>query len=312
MLFRLYFLLLLFHFRFATISVIAIHMGVSVLKSCEKFISEKSDYYIYTPSLTAKEMFFYPLYVGRFFYEKGYSLQRDSYDSFLLMYIKKGSLALDFNESTTTAVSGNCILIDCYRPHAYHSDENCECLWCHFDGPLARRYYEMIVQRLGNVFSITEAPYIAGCLEKIYLPFHQGKAIREAQISRYLTDLLSCLLLTRKEQPEGGNYEIMSEEIIAYINEHFAEEISNEDLAAIAGLSQFHFIRTFRKITGLTPHEYIIDTRINTAKYMLKNTSLSVKDICYRCGFSCESVFCSSFKKNTGSTPAQYRTAANC
>ena len=48
----------------------------------------------------------------------------------------------------------------------------------------------------------------------------------------------------------------MAEEIIAYINEHFAEKFSVEELAAQAGLSQYHFIRVFKKETGFTPHEY--------------------------------------------------------
>ena len=78
-------------------------------------------------------------------------------------------------------------------------------------------------------------------------------------------------------------------------------------LAEQAGLSQYHFIRTFKKETGFTPHEYLVNTRLATARYLLKNTRLPVKDICFNTGFSCESVFCSAFKQHQGMTPAQYR-----
>ena len=53
------------------------------------------------------------------------------------------------------------------------------------------------------------------------------------------------------------------EEIIAYINEHFAEKFSVEELAAKAGLSQYHFIRVFKKETGFTPHEYLNNTPVS-------------------------------------------------
>lgn len=81
-----------------------------------------------------------------------------------------------------------------------------------------------------------------------------------------------------------------------------------EELADVAGLSLYHFIRSFKQETGFTPHDYLIDTRLNTAKYLLKNTSLPIKDICFHCSFSSESVFCNAFKRELGLTPTKYRT----
>lgn len=100
----------------------------------------------------------------------------------------------------------------------------------------------------------------------------------------------------------------MAEDTITYINEHFAEDLSVDELAARVNLSPYHFIRTFKKMTGYTPHEYLVNTRIATARYLLKNTSLPIKDICFNTGFSSESVFCSTFKRYQKISPAQYRT----
>ena len=112
------------------------------------------------------------------------------------------------------------------------------------------------------------------------------------------------LLETQEKQVIGRE---VSEETISYINEHFKEEITTELLSERVGLSPFHFIRTFKKETGFTPHEYLVRTRIDMAKYLLKNTGMSVKNICFATGFSCESVFCSAFKKNSGVSPNSYR-----
>lgn len=278
------------------------------MKSCEDYILPKSNYYVYSPSMNALEMFFYPLYSGHFIYEGGYYLNRDSYDSFLLMYIQKGSFTLEYEKKTIPVSAGNFVLIDCYKPHSYYSQVGCESIWCHFDGPTARAYYTNIITHLGNYFTLTDQRPILSKLTAIYDTFHTGKVVKEALISKYLTDILTSFLLESPLNTRSCNYTNTAEEIISYINEHFAEDISVDQLAQIAGLSQFHFIRIFKKETGFTPYEYIINTRLNTAKYLLKNSQLPIKNICYNTGFSCESVFCTAFKKNLGITPAKYRS----
>lgn len=278
------------------------------MKSPEKFVAPESDYFIYTPSKSALEMFFYPLQCGHFIYEAGYHLRRESYDSFLLMYIQKGRLLLEFEGQTIPITAGHFVLLDCYQLHAYSSDEGWECLWCHFDGVVARHWYAAIISRLGNVFSMPDAYPAINKLAAIYDVFASGNLVREPLISKYLTDILTSFLSYVPLKPNSYNYANMAEETITYINEHFREDITNEELANRVNLSQYHFIRTFKKETGFTPHEYIINLRIATAKYLLKNSHMSVKDICFDTGFSRESVFCSAFKRHQGMTPAQYRS----
>ena len=68
--------------------------------SYETHILPNSDYYVYTPSTLAKKLFFYPICIGSFRYESGYRLARDSYDSFLIMYILKGTCFVTVGSST--------------------------------------------------------------------------------------------------------------------------------------------------------------------------------------------------------------------
>lgn len=231
------------------------------MKSHEELVAPDSDYFIYSPSKQALDMFLYPMQCGSFSYLPGYSLTRDSFDSFLLMYVQKGELSLTFEGNT----------------------------------------------RLGNVFSMPDTTPVLAKLTAILKIFSGGSPVREPLLSKYLTDILTEFLLYTPTSIHTRSYTNITEEIITYINEHFRENISLEDLASHAGLSQYHFIRIFKKETGFTPHEYIINTRLATAKYLLKNSRLSVKDICFTTGFSCESVFCSAFKRHQGMTPAQYR-----
>lgn len=278
------------------------------MKSCEELVAPQSDYYIYSPSKTALNMFLYPLQCGLFTYLSGYRLTREAFDSFLLMYLQKGELCLTFKGNTFRAEAGQFVLLDCYQLHSYSTDKGCECLWCHFDGITARAYYSSVVSRLGNVFSMPGSYAPLGKLKAILDIFSGGVLVREPLLSKYLTDILTAFLLYTPASDQAHSYTDMAEEIITYINEHFRESITVEELASRAGLSQYHFIRTFKKETGLTPHEYLLNTRIATAKYLLKNTGLPIKEICFSTGFSCESVFCGAFKRHQGMTPLQYRT----
>ncbi|MGN0169100.1 MAG: helix-turn-helix domain-containing protein [Acetatifactor sp.] len=277
------------------------------MKSCEHLIAPESDYFVHVPSIGARELFFYPLYIGHFIYEAGYCLQRDSYDSFLVMYIQKGQLSVTLPSATTVAREGSFLLLDCYEPHAYHTETGCETLWCHFDGALARGWFQTITGQLGNVFRLAD-PYPAlSKLTTLYKQFAESAPLREPLLSKYINDILTAFLIYSPSNLRTPDRDGSMEETITYINEHFAEELPLEKLAAKASLSQYHFIRTFRKETGFTPHEYLVNIRINTAKYLLKNSMLSIKDICFQTGFSCESVFCSAFKKRLGLTPLEYR-----
>lgn len=277
------------------------------MKSCEDNVAPSSDYYMYSPSLSAMKMFFYPVCVGHFIYGPGYRLNRSSYDSFLLMYMETGTMTLETEHGKSVASAGDFVLLDCYRPHSYYTSQGCTSLWCHFDGPLAEAYFNTIVSRLGNVISLSAPAPAVRELSALLQLFRQGQPVREALISKLLNDLLTLFLLNDSEQFSAAGTPSVIEKSAAYINENFSGNLTVAELARRAGLSQYHFIRCFKKETGFTPHEYLVNTRLNTARYLLKNSRLSVKDICFQAGFSSESVFCGAFRRHTGLSPSQYR-----
>ena len=81
-------------------------------------------------------------------------------------------------------------------------------------------------------------------------------------------------------------------------------------IAKNANLSPFYFTRVFTAETGFTPHQYLIATRLNSAKFLLKTPGISIKEIAFASGFNSESSFCSTFRKWENMTPSEYRTRA--
>ena len=94
-----------------------------------------------------------------------------------------------------------------------------------------------------------------------------------------------------------------------YINDNIASEIKLLDLASLAGISQYHFSRLFKKSLGISPNQYVIKQRVEGAKSLLKNPELSVTDVALQCGFNSHSHFGQHFRRFTGFTPKQYRAS---
>lgn len=93
----------------------------------------------------------------------------------------------------------------------------------------------------------------------------------------------------------------------AYIDRHFAEDITNRDLAALAGYHEYYLNRIFLASTGINLHEYLLQVRLNHASYLILNTDLPLKSIPEQAGFHSYPHFSSYFKQHFGLSPAQYR-----
>lgn len=78
-------------------------------------------------------------------------------------------------------------------------------------------------------------------------------------------------------------------------------------LAAEVGYSRSHFLRAFHATTGVTPHRYVLNRRIDRARRLLGETDMSIAEVAYRCGFSSQAHLTLAFRKVCGFTPGEYR-----
>ncbi len=91
-----------------------------------------------------------------------------------------------------------------------------------------------------------------------------------------------------------------------YINAHLHHTLTLDEIATIAQLSPYHFLRLFKQRKGLTPHQYILQCRIDKAKHLLQHSQLSIAEIAARVGFSDQSHLTRYFKRIVGVTPKQF------
>ena len=93
--------------------------------------------------------------------------------------------------------------------------------------------------------------------------------------------------------------------VIDYIEAHLTTDFSLSDLALEAGLSKFHFARLFKQVMGLTPHQYVLQRRVERASHCLKQGQ-AIAQVAYRFGFSDQSHFTRVFKQFKGVTPKAF------
>jgi AraC-like DNA-binding protein len=98
----------------------------------------------------------------------------------------------------------------------------------------------------------------------------------------------------------------------------FAEPLDVRAVAAVAHVSEAHFIRTFRAVFGETPHRYLQRRRVERSMFLLRETDRSVTDICLDVGFTSLGTFSRTFRDIVGESPSGYRAghgpleAPNC
>lgn len=98
-----------------------------------------------------------------------------------------------------------------------------------------------------------------------------------------------------------------AEEIRAYLEENLTRDLDIKQVARAASLSPFYLTRIFKARFGVPPYRYLIELRIDRARELLRESSLSVTQICQRSGFNSLSHFITTFRLHTGLTPSQYR-----
>jgi AraC family transcriptional regulator len=106
---------------------------------------------------------------------------------------------------------------------------------------------------------------------------------------------------------QGGLPPARLRRVEEFLMAHLADDIGLDDLAAIADLSAKHFARAFRQSTGMPPHRWLIERRIDRAKALLVGDDQSLAEIALTCGFADQSHFTAAFRKVVGATPGSYR-----
>jgi AraC family transcriptional regulator len=142
----------------------------------------------------------------------------------------------------------------------------------------------------------------------------EGNEALDALFRQQLTDLLATRLLaahsgssTTIQPVRGGLAPKTLLRAIERLRSDSDMDVSLAALAADAGLSRFHFCRAFKESTGLSPHAWLRQHRLEQAMNMLRDTDASIVSVAAELGYASQTAFAAAFRKLTGETPSDWR-----
>jgi AraC family transcriptional regulator len=135
---------------------------------------------------------------------------------------------------------------------------------------------------------------------------------------RMYADGLAFTLLARALALSGSRMQPLSvsvpalypraqQQLFEYIDENLHRNLALEELAFQGGYSRGHFLKIFRTATGTSPHQYLVQRRVERAKALLSGGKLPLAEIAVTCGFSSQSHFSAEFRRRVGTSPVRYR-----
>ncbi|WP_338669279.1 AraC family transcriptional regulator [Pseudodesulfovibrio methanolicus] len=238
------------------------------------------------------------------------------HDAFSLGFIEQGRTTFDLEGSAHRASTGQVVFIGPHLAHACNPDPDSNMAYTMFYidpalllavarelfGPEARppRFPEPVV----------DDPRLAERLRALQqaIADEADRLERETLLVQALAEAIS-----RHGEPgpdpgreirSGGRGAVQA--VRGYLADHLAEKVSLDELAEAAGLSRYHLLRVFQAATGLPPHAYQNQLRVDLGKRLLAE-GMPVSQAALETGFSDQSHFTRVFRQYTGATPGQYR-----
>jgi AraC family transcriptional regulator len=110
------------------------------------------------------------------------------------------------------------------------------------------------------------------------------------------------------DQTAGGLPECRLRRVAQYVQDNLHRELRLAELSGLVHMSPFHFARLFKRSTGVSPHRFLVQRRIEQARALLAAQTLPIAEIARSVGFRTPSHFTTTFRRVTGITPSVYRS----
>ena len=267
----------------------------------EQDILDAEGIFVHTPTAFAKDNLFYVRLEALYTCGPRYEVRRSGLESFLLFFIREGELLFEYQGRSFIARKKDIVFLDCMRPHRYQALKNTSFYWFHFDGSASRAYFNHFFENRGIHFR-----NIRGMEEQFVLihDMMRSGCPDEGVMSVHLHQIMA--LLFSSVGNNGTPSDIVARARV-FMDAHYMEKLTAEQIAEASRVSSSHLFRVFRKETGLTPYGYLMNVRMEHAMQMLLNTSYTVEEIAEHCSFCSSANFIRAFRQNTGVTPYNYR-----
>lgn len=266
----------------------------------EQGIIKKDGIYFHTSSKFAKNNLFYLLWGAKYTCTPLYKVNRTNvFDALLFFFILDGQLDFYYRDKNFIAKNNDIVLLNNNYPNYYKATKKTTFYWFHFNGFASKQYEERFFTEHGPIFSEQSCLFF----EHIHTILKEQNA-NDDEISSIIHQIFTQLSLYLHPKIK---YSLPILKSKSYIDTHFMKDICIDDIASIAQLSKFHFLRQFHSEIGISPYTYLLKVRLDYAKKRLSESNDSIESIAESICFYSSSNFIRIFKKYMHMTPLQFR-----
>jgi len=277
-------------------------------------ISNDSTWLTVTASQAARTSIAYVQELGDFYCGPDYYTNRENLPSYLIKLCTGGEGLLDYEGKTYTIRPGQLFWISCRSLQHYRTSPKkgeWHVIWVHFHGAPCEAYYKLFLSQNDNcpVLDLGQVGECRSLLEMLIRLYRDGgnNIQDDVQASGLLTQLMIRCVQAAGQRGRHGHLPEYVTDVRSYISLHYAERITLDSLAQMFSINKFYLQKLFKQHTGLSPNEYLIHTRMNRAKQLLRTTVSPISQIAMDVGINNIGHFINLFKKYEGCTPNAYR-----
>lgn len=232
-----------------------------------------------------------------------YKIHRKKTDLYCFEYILRGTQIVVSDKKYKVSAGDFCIIHN--GKHLYYSDKN--------DPPtkVSICVYGNFVKNLLDAYGVTQTLFSNINVLHVFDKLLSLNKDREnidynffcQKTALCIHELIHCVLSSKQYSINIPNYIVNAKKIL---DNSLNEKLNLDDVCKKVNTSKSQLIKSFKKYYGVTPYNYLVDLKINTAKILLSNTNQSVKEIAYTLKFPDEYYFSNQFKKKVGVSPTKF------
>ena len=265
----------------------------------------------YTPSSFARNALLYLQETGTLKATQSHTNYRDRLSSYLCFIVLDGKGILNYEGKEYPLNKGDVAFIDCTKPYSHTTVEPdlWSLQWCHFNGNTMKLIYEKYRDRGGSpVIHAFHMNQFTELLSSLYAVSISDDSLRDMHINEKLYRLITLIMEEAEIRDTGSERKKLDiNRVRKYLDEHYKERITLDDLSSSFFINKFYLTRVFRETYGSTINNYILSHRITESKQLLRFTDMSVEQIAETVGMEDSGYFARAFKKVEGISPTEYR-----